>query len=121
MKFVAPNTGIPAATGLQLSETTQDTLNHDTVDADAVSGISTGIAYDHEHNSFFPHPPDTEFRNFFSDKKTLTTESRCRGRVRVAKHNHHIGQSLIRISAGFKKNVNRATTQVMMKTGKASP
>jgi hypothetical protein len=40
---------------------------------------------------------------------------------RVAKHNHKIGQSLIKISAGFKKNVNRATTQVMMKTGTAAP
>jgi hypothetical protein len=96
-------------------------LNHDTVDADAISGISTGIAYDQEHNSFFLHPLDTEFSNFFTNKKTLKAGSRCRGRVRVAKDNRKIGQSLIKISAGFKKNVNRATTQVMMKTGTAAP
>jgi hypothetical protein len=36
----------PQLLGSQLVRTTQDTLNRDTVDADAVPGISTGIAYD---------------------------------------------------------------------------
>jgi hypothetical protein len=75
-----------------LLETTQDTLNHDTVDADAVPGISTDIAYNQEHNSFFLRPLDTEFGNFFYGQKDLD------GRVemswageKVAKHNHKIG------------------------------
>jgi hypothetical protein len=91
----AKGAGTPAATALAtLSETTPDTLNRDTVDADAASGISTGIAYDHEHTSFFFTPLVPTSVTFFSDKRTLTTEWRCRGRVRVAKHRHHIGQSL---------------------------
>lgn len=73
MEFVAPNTGIPAAYWLAtLLETTQDTLNHNTIDADAVPGISTGIAYDQEHNSFFSSSPlIPNSVNFFSPIKRL--------------------------------------------------
>lgn len=49
-----------------------------------------------------------------------TTRARCRGQVRRPGHPACIGGATDG-DAGFKKNVNRATTQVMMKTGECEP
>jgi hypothetical protein len=46
----------PQLTGWQLAEDHARHLNRDTVDADAVPGISTDIAYNQEYNGFFLRP-----------------------------------------------------------------
>jgi hypothetical protein len=77
-----------------LLETTQDTLNHDTVDANAVPGISTDIAYNQEHNSFFLRPLDTEFSNSFHGQKDFDGWVKMSwAGEKVTNHNQKIGQS----------------------------